>query len=165
MERRRFLSGSILGAAGAVVVGAASPRDADAQQRQRRGGPCPPVRAEWSGSGAPDGRSPVDAGAMTDEERGHVPVLTLPERVRSGRAFDLVVQIGARPHEITEAHRIEWIEVCVDERRVLVADLSADVAYPIVRVPLVLRAPATLTARARCNQHGVWITRRAIDVG
>jgi superoxide reductase len=91
-------------------------------------------------------------------------VLTLPERVRAGRAFDLVVQIGVRPHEITAEHRIEWIEVCLDDRRVLVADLSADVAYPVVRVPVSLRAPATLTARARCSQHGVWMTQRRIEV-
>ena len=155
MERRAFLvSGSII--AGSIAI----PGDAAAQRRTR-----PTLRAEWSGTGVPDGRAPADPSAMSDEERMHVPVLTLPQRVRSGRPFDLVVQIGVRPHEITAEHRVDWIEVCLDERRILVADLSVDVAYPVVRVPIVMTATAMLTARARCTQHGVWITRREITVG
>nr|MDQ3037304.1 class II SORL domain-containing protein [Myxococcota bacterium] len=121
-------------------------------------------REEWSATGAPTGRVPADASALDADERMHVPVLTLPERVRAGRAFDLVVQVGVRPHEMTADHRIEWVEVCLDERRVWVADLSADVAYPIVRVPIVLREGAVLSARARCSQHGVWMTRRSLVV-
>jgi len=155
MERRAFLvSGSVI--AGSIAI----PGDVRAQRRA-----CPPLRAEWSATGVPEGRAPADPGAMSDEERMHVPVLTLPDRVRAGRPFDLVVQIGVRPHEITPEHRVEWIEVCLDERRVFVADLSADVAYPVVRVPIAMAVPGTISARARCSQHGVWITRRAITVG
>ena len=94
----------------------------------------------------------------------HAPRMTLPHRVRSMRPFDLVVQIGAPPHECTETHRIDWIEVVLDERRVMTADLSIDVPFPIVRVPIVLHADATLIVRARCIQHGVWMTRRPIEV-
>lgn len=161
MERRAFLiSGSLV--AGSLVV----PGDAAAQRRVA----CPPchepapARAEWSGTGPPVGRAPADPSAMTDEERMHVPVLTLPERVRAGRPFDLVVQIGVRPHEIHPDHRIEWIEVALDERRVLVADLSADIAYPVLRVPIVMSGSGVLSARARCTQHGVWMTRREITL-
>lgn len=156
MERRSFLrSGTVL--AGSLVLSG----EAAAQAR------CPAyprLRADWSDTGEPIGRTPRNPAAMTDEERMHVPVLTLPERIRSGRPFDLVVQIGVRPHEIRAEHRVEWIEVCVDERRVIVADLSADVAYPVVRVPIVMVASGTISARARCNQHGVWLTRRAITI-
>lgn len=163
MERRHFLRGSILAASTIAIPGVAS--SAAAQQRRRGGAPCAPARTEWSGEGAPEGRAVADVSSLSAEERSHAPVLTLPERVRAGRPFDLVVQIGVRPHEITPEHHIEWVEVCVGERRALVADLSSDVAYPIVRVPLVLREPAVLTVRARCNQHGVWLTRREIAVG
>lgn len=144
MERRRFLS-----LAGVTAV-AALPGRAHAQV----------TRADWSGAGEPSGREPIDTSALTDEERVHVPVLRLPSRVRTGRAFDLVVQIGVRPHECTAEHRIDWVEISLGERRVFVADLSADVPYPVVRVPLILHEPATLTARARCTLHGVWRTRR-----
>ncbi|UJR82751.1 desulfoferrodoxin family protein [Sandaracinus amylolyticus] len=157
MERRRFLRGSIVGAATLALPSAAL--------AQRRGtAACPPARAEWSAEGTPTGAQVADASALTEDERTHAPVLTLPERVRAGRPFDLVVQAGVRPHEMSVDHRIEWIEVRLDDRIVWVADLSPDVAYPILRVPLVLREPSQLVARARCNQHGVWMTRRAIQV-
>ncbi|AKF04649.1 desulfoferrodoxin family protein [Sandaracinus amylolyticus] len=158
MERRRFLRGSIVGAATLALPSAA------VAQRGRGTSACPPARAEWSAEGALTGTQVADASALTEDERTHAPVLTLPERVRAGRPFDLVVQVGVRPHEMSVEHRIEWLEVRLDDRVVWVADLSPDVAYPIVRVPLALREPSQLIARARCNQHGVWMTRRAIQV-
>lgn len=147
MDRRAFVHGSLAALATLPLA-----RVASAQPR------CP--RPDWDGTAAPTGREPADAEAMTDEERSHVPVLTLPRHVHLGRPFDLVVQIGLRPHEMIAAHHIDWIEVCLDTHRVAVIDLSADVPYPIVRVPIVVHAPGTLIARARCNQHGVWMTRR-----
>ncbi len=146
MDRRAFALGSL-----AVL---ALPTLARAQRRE-----------EWSGTGTPTGRVPADPEQLTDEERSHVPVLTLPRHVHLGRPFDLVVQIGLRPHEMSSAHHIDWIEIDVDERRVAVIDLSTDVPFPIVRVPIVLHAAGTLTARARCNQHGVWMTSRPIAEG
>ncbi len=149
MERRAFVHGS-LAALATLPIG----RLAHAQTRI--------TRQDWSGTGAPTGREPADPESLTDEERSHVPVLTLPRRVHLGRPFDLVVQIGLHPHEMIAAHHIDWIEICLDERRVAVVDLTTDVSYPIVRLPIVVHAPATLSARARCNQHGVWMTRRPL---
>jgi desulfoferrodoxin-like iron-binding protein len=154
MERRAFVRGSLIALAAPLVT--AEP--ALAQHR------APPLRADWEPTGPLTGREPADPSALTDEERMHAPRITLPTRVHGGRSFDLLVQIGAPPHECTEAHRIDWIEVALDERRVMTADLSVDVPFPIVRVPIVLRANATLVVRARCTQHGVWMTRRAIEL-
>ncbi len=146
MDRRAFALGSL--------AALALPALARAQRRE-----------DWSATGVPTGRTPIDPEQLTDEERSHVPVRTLPRHVHLGRPFDLVVQIGLRPHEMSSAHHIDWIEIDVDERRVAVIDLSTDVPFPIVRVPVVLHAAGTLSARARCNQHGVWMTRRAIAEG
>lgn len=121
-------------------------------------------RADWRPDGPLDGREPDDPDELTPEERRHVPVLVLPRQVRAGRPFDFVVQVGVEPHVMTEAHYVDWVEVAVGGTRVFTADLSPDVGYPIVRVPLVLRAPADLTVRAHCNLHGTWRTRRAIPV-
>jgi superoxide reductase len=146
MERRAFLIGTLA----SLVV---APR-ALAQTR----------RPGWSPTGPLDGREPVDANALTAEEQRHAPLLVLPAHARAGRAFDVVVQVGVDPHVMTDAHRVEWIELAVDEARAFVSDLGPNVAYPIVRFSLALPASATLTARAYCNQHGVWRTRRAIEV-
>ncbi|MFO0682157.1 MAG: desulfoferrodoxin family protein [Sandaracinus sp.] len=151
-DRRTFVSGSL---AALVVLPASGLVRAQARV----------VREGWSGTGEPTGREPVDVEALTDEERAHVPVLTLPRHVHLGRPFDLVVQVGLRPHAMTSEHHIDWIEVCLDERRVAVVDLSTDVSFPIVRLPIALPAPAVLTARAHCNQHGTWRTRRDLAPG
>lgn len=122
------------------------------------------ARPGWSPTGPLEGREPADPGDLTAEERRHVPVLVLPRQVRAGRPFDFVVQVGVDPHVMTPAHHIEWVEIAVGEERVFVADLGPGVAYPIVRVPVVLGAPAEVTVRARCNLHDVWRTRRTISV-
>lgn len=110
-----------------------------------------------------DGREPADPRALTPEESQHVPVLVLPAQVRIDRPFDLVVQVGVDPHPMAEAHRVEWIEVAIDETRAFVADLGPTISYPIVRFSLTMRGPALITARAYCSQHGVWRTRRQVD--
>ena len=121
-------------------------------------------RDDWSPTGPLEGREPADPNALTPEERRHVPVLVLPERVRAGRPFDLVVQVGVQPHVMTEAHHVDWVEIAVGDERVFVADLTHRVGYPVVRVSLVLSEPVALTARAHCNLHGTWRTRRDIAV-
>ena len=121
-------------------------------------------RADGSPNGPLEGREPTDPDELNAEERRHVPVLLLPRQVRAARPFDLVLQVGVEPHVMTDAHHIDWVEVSVDGGRVFAADLSPSVGYPIVRVPLILRAAAELTVRAHCNLHGTWRTRRSITV-
>lgn len=121
-------------------------------------------RAEWSATGPREGRQATDPARLTPEERRHLPVLSMPQNVRADRPFDFVVQVGVDPHVMTDAHHIDWVEISVGERRVLVADLSADVGYPIVRFPLVLRESAELTVRSHCNLHGTWRTQRSVTV-
>ncbi len=113
----------------------------------------------------PTDREPADPGHLTPEESAHVPVLVLPRRPRVERPFDLIVQIGDPTHTMAEHHRIAWIEVLAGGARVFRAELGPAVAFPVVRVPLVLTGPTVLTARAQCNQHGVWRTRREVEVG
>lgn len=122
------------------------------------------TRPGWSPTGPLDGREPASPNDLTTEEQRHVPVLVLPRQVRAGRPFDFVVQVGVDPHVMTPAHHIEWVEIAVGEERVFVADLGPRVAYPIVRVPIVLDAPAEVTVRARCNLHEIWRTRRTVSV-
>ena len=121
-------------------------------------------RADWSPTGSLEGREAVNPAQLSAEERRHLPVLLLPEVVHAGRPFDFVVQVGVDPHVMNEVHHIDWVEVAVGDRRAFVADLTAAVGYPIVRVPLVLREPTELTVRAHCNLHGTWRTRRSIRV-
>lgn len=137
------------GAAGLLLLGA----PARAQRRE-----------DWSEDGPLDGREPSDPERMTPEERAHVPVLVMPRQPRVGRPFDLVVRVGLETHAMAPHHRIDWIEVAAGSERIFVSDLGPRVAFPVVRVPVVLSESTTLTVRARCNRHGVWRTRREVTV-
>lgn len=113
------------------------------------------------------GREPHNPNAMSPEERLHCPALTMPDRVHPGRAFDLVVRIGVDVHPMDAAHHIERVEVELDGVLAWAADLSARVPFSVVRIPLMLAADAThaaLAVRARCNVHGVWLTRRDLEL-
>lgn len=143
MERRRFLGAVGLGAGALALPGRVVAQDG---------------RAEW----AAEGREPADLAAMSPEELAHVPVLSLPTSPRLGRPFDLAVQIGVTPLAPNGEHHVDWVEVKLDDRSIFVADLSLEVPYPVLRMPIVLAAAGTLVVRARCSAHGVWVTRRAI---
>lgn len=122
------------------------------------------TRPGWSPTGPLDGREPANPEDLSPEERRHVPVLMLPRAARAGRPFDFVAQVGVDPHGMAPAHHIEWVEVAVGDERVFVADLGPRVAYPIVRLSLVLTETVDVTVRAHCNLHGTWRTRRTVPV-
>lgn len=109
-------------------------------------------------------REPADPSHLTPEERRHAPVLVMPRTVHVGRAFDLVIQVGVEPHGMTPAHHIERVELLDGTERVFAAELGPNVAFPVVRIPIVLSANTILTARAVCNLHGAWRTRRIVHV-
>jgi superoxide reductase len=158
MRRRGFLLTA--GAAGASgLLGSAFTAGASAQPRASG----PPGRRDWSPTGPRRGRE-ASGGLLTAEERAHLPVVTLPDLLRRGRGFDLAVQVGSPTHAMAADHHIQWIEVAIDDRPVAVADLTPAVPWPVLRVPLVLDGDAELRVRARCNEHGVWMTRAALRV-
>lgn len=147
MERRRFfgaLGGLGMGALGAGTIVSAT---ATAQEACRAGESETPRELTSDVVGA---------------DRMHLPIVSLPARPRLGRAFDLVVRVGDPTHEQRQDHHIAWIEVRYGTDRLFVCDLSADVPFPVVRVPVVLRRADELTVRLRCTRHGTFLWRRAL---
>ena len=156
MERRGFLWASIAGTAG---LAASTASVASAQGRPARGRV---TRPSWAERGGPDGREPRDPTAPDADERLHVPVVRIPSRIETGRAFDLAVQIGLTMHPMSAEHHVGWIDCFVGDERVWVIDLGPHVPYPVVRVPVRLADREDITVRGYCNQHGVWRTRVAV---
>jgi desulfoferrodoxin (superoxide reductase-like protein) len=92
-------------------------------------------------------------------ERTHLPRIALPARPRLGRAFDLVVRIGEPMHEQRRDHHVAWVEVSYGADRLFVCDLSADVPFPVVRIPVILRRPDELRVRLACTRDGSFVWR------
>lgn len=95
----------------------------------------------------------------TGLERTHLPVVALPARPRIGRSFDLVVRVGEPMHEQRRDHHIAWVEVRYGADRLFVCDLSPDVPFPVVRVPVILRRADELLVRVACTRDGSFVWR------
>jgi len=63
------------------------------------------------------------------------------------------VKVGSVPHPMLVEHRIEWIELIVDERvyrKNLVAGNAPEAEFSVPG------KPKKIWARAYCNVHGLW---------
>ena len=93
-------------------------------------------------------------------EQKHVPVMELPERIESGKWFDLHVKVGfMQEHPSTPGHWITKIKLLVDGKEVAKTKfkkggISASGAVFRIR----LDRDSTLEAVENCNLHGTWIS-------
>lgn len=93
-------------------------------------------------------------------EQKHVPLVIAPERVRSGKFFEVKVQVGFRKnHPSTPEHWITKIALLVNGKR------WAKTVYPKGGVApseatfrIRLQSDATIEAVEHCNLHGTWIS-------
>lgn len=110
----------------------------------------------------------------------HVPVLSLPEAVKPGEAFDVEVAVGKEiPHPNTPAHHIAWIALhfvpnggatSVELGRASFSahgdsanpDIPGAATAPVARFRVVLPGPGVLHATAYCNLHGLWASSASI---
>ena len=99
----------------------------------------------------------TDVAEMSDLEKKHTPVISAPEKVKKGETFDVVVEVGkhmAHPNE--NAHFIEWIELYSGDTFLARTDLVPRLTDPKVKLAIALDHQHPLTAKIRCNLHGVW---------
>lgn len=148
VARRRLLVGGLAGVASvAGLVVPAAAQDAG-PECGRPGQGLTPVAVDLQATGT---------------ARTHLPLLSLPARPRLGRSFDLVVRVGEPQHEQRRDHHIAWIEVRYGEQRLFLCELSPDVPFPVVRVPVVLRRADTLTVRLYCTRDGAFEHRLPLE--
>lgn len=103
---------------------------------------------------------------LSDLEKKHLPAVDAPDSVAMGECFELTAEVGrllAHPNE--HSHFIEFLDVYADETYLARADFTDVTACPKVTFRLRLNHPAReLRVYERCSQHGVWVTRRPIEV-
>ncbi|MEQ8281101.1 MAG: desulfoferrodoxin family protein [Deltaproteobacteria bacterium] len=90
-------------------------------------------------------------------ERGHVPKIVAPKKVRALEAFDVKIEVGVEEmHEMQVFHYIDWINLMVDRVIVGHTTLTPLMTQPVVTFQLTLEASATLTSQEHCALHGTW---------
>jgi len=111
---------------------------------------------------------PKDPANLTDLEKKHLPVISVPDRLKAGETFEVTVEVGkllAHPNE--PAHFIEWIDLYANYVFLARLSLSAATTQPTLKVPVTLPhgiKQLTLRAFQRCNLHGVWEGTREVTI-
>lgn len=84
----------------------------------------------------------------------HVPIVKV-ERLDESRVM-VNVNAGGGNHPNEMEHWFQWIIVRVDEMYVGRTEFSAVIMEPITTFIINVKPGAVITARARCNKHGIW---------
>lgn len=111
--------------------------------------------------------NPADASDLTDMEKKHVPVITAPDTVTAGEAFEVTVKVGSMPHVMEETHHIQWIDLYSGGNfitKVILTPVFMTAKATINMVKSGAHETATLRAVSRCNVHGMWESEKEIAV-
>ena len=153
MKRRLFLAAGVGSAAALTGVGKSAQAAEQAQQARLQVWKCercgamveiiaPGEGASLKHCGAP--MKLLEAQTAPAAQEKHVPVIT---KVDGG----FKVAVGSKPHPMTEAHLIEWIELIADDkvyRQYLKPGEKPEAVFMV--------AAQTVSAREHCNLHGLW---------
>jgi desulfoferrodoxin-like iron-binding protein len=84
----------------------------------------------------------------------HLPILKV-ERLNEDKVLvNVNVGSGKHPNEID--HWFQWVIIRIDGMYAGRTEFSAVIMEPITTFALNVHAGAVITARARCNKHGIW---------
>jgi superoxide reductase len=150
MNRRTFLTSTVIGTVAAGISSAAS-----AAERYF------PVKVDQS---LFDSINRVKVpGKKSPLEMSHAPVILAPKSVKAGEIFTVEISVGEKVHDMGPAHWIEYIELAIGNEPVgrveiqprgfmkpkatFTVSLSKEIAPNGV---------VTLVAFQRCNLHGLW---------
>lgn len=103
---------------------------------------------------------PKNMNEMTDLEKKHLPVITVPDAIKADEPFEVTVEVGKLlKHPNENGHFIEFIDLYAEDVFLARLDLTAVTTQPSMKIPVVLphgMEKVTLRAFERCNLHGTW---------
>lgn len=100
MERRNFLKASALGAGSLFLVAG--------QGLTQEHFPVPVDKKLWKVVNRLE--NPENETAL---EQKHVPVITAPEKIKTGEVFEVKISIGKELHPMGPAHWIEYFQLSI----------------------------------------------------
>jgi len=96
----------------------------------------------------------------------HAPVITIPGTMKSGTSTKVRIHVGGGKHPNTNEHHIQWVELRVNGLFVGRVDFSAVILEPEVEFSFVCPSgDMEISAVARCNLHGLWISKTMCTCG
>lgn len=91
----------------------------------------------------------------TSFETKHLPWILVPEFIKKGEEFEIMVKIGKAHHPMIDEHYIRGIQVYVNDKCVkkVLLDLTDK---PETKFKISFDRDSKIVARAECNVHGIW---------
>ncbi len=150
MDRRTFLTTTVIGAMAAGVSSAAT-----AAERYF------PAKVDQSLFDAIN-RTKIP-GKKSPLEMSHAPVISAPASVKAGEMFMVEVSVGEKIHDMGPAHWIEYIELAIGNEPLGRAEfqprgfMKPKVTFAVtIPKDVASNGMITLAATQRCNLHGLW---------
>jgi superoxide reductase len=112
-----------------------------------------------------------DPANETGLEKAHSPVITAPEKVKAGEAFDVEVAVGKVPHPMGPKHWIEYVQLNIGNEPAGTLMLrSHGYMAPKGRFSIELGEnlrgkKISLVVQIKCNLHGIWQDSATVEVG
>lgn len=111
---------------------------------------------------------PEDMDNMTDLEKKHYPVISVPDVIKADEPFEVTVEVGKLlTHPNEHGHFVQFIDLYVEYLQLARIDLTAVTTLPTMKVMVKLGhagKTSKLRAFARCNLHGVWESVKEVTV-
>ncbi len=111
-----------------------------------------------------------DPAHMTGLEKKHVPVISVPAKVKAGEPFDVDIVIGEIEHPMGPSHWIEYLQLnIVNEPAGMVNFRSSGLLKAKARFNVLLDdkykgKTIPLVAQLKCNLHGIWEGYKNVEV-
>jgi len=109
------------------------------------------------------------SGEAISKVETHTPKIEAPEKVEANKPFEIHVSVG--PHPNVAAHSIRWIEIYFYEEgrsfnpiHIATVKLAPGYAEPDIRISLKIPKSGVIYAIEYCNLHGLWESRKKVEV-
>lgn len=100
-----------------------------------------------------------DPEEMDALEKKHTPVITAPDKVEKGEAFQVKVEVGKyKDHPNEHGHFIQEVELFSGDTFLGRATFCSEKANPVAVFEVKLEHEHPLVAYEHCNLHGTWVS-------
>lgn len=98
-----------------------------------------------------------DPNNLTGKEKGHSPVIILPENIQHDKNFEVKINVGRQLHVMSSSHYIRSIEMFVNDISIARTEFSPQAPQPTITFPCKIDKKSTIRAMIDCNLHGLWV--------
>lgn len=94
----------------------------------------------------------------------HTPVISAPDKVKAGEAFDVTIAIGEKQHPSLSDHFIRNIALYAGEVELARVELTPTLTVPQVTLTVTLQTSTTLRVLAAPNHSAAWVAEHPVVV-